>query len=60
MVYANWGEPSIRCELFLRQLRRPGFRVHAMEWLSDLLWFALVVAVIVGFWFALGYALISL
>ena len=60
MVYANWAEPNIRCELFLRQLRLSSFRVRGVEWLSDFLWFVAAVVFIVVFWFAVGYALVSL
>ena len=60
MIYANWTEPNIRCELFLRQLRVPPFRVAAMELLRDLLWFLIGFALLVGFWAAVGYGIYKL
>lgn len=59
MVYANWTEPNIRCELFLRTLQPRSFRLADMDLLRDSLWFLIGLAVVMAFWFAVGYALIS-
>lgn len=55
MVYANWTEPNIRCELFLRSLRVRSLRVVGMELLRDSLWFVIGIAVVFAFWVAVAY-----
>lgn len=59
MVYANWTEPNIRCELFLRTLQPPSsFRVRWMSDLTEALWYAAAFIVIVLLYVLSTYALI--
>ena len=60
MLYAGHREQNIRCELFLRQLRIPTFRVTMMELLRDTLWFLIALAFLIAFWVAIGYGIYEL